>query len=201
MTGNTPNSRRSRLPAPKLGLTRRRCRRRRSISSSRDLADLDGLFPYLSQPPQGRHRHIGGVPTDRDRDQGGTHRLDCRIDVVPCPAEVDLRDTMKIGSTSWSTSATSCGSPASRGSSPKIRISWRSRPGGSSRSARRSRSCHEFGSTGPVRALDRAARATEISWPGGRERRGMHCGSGPTRRPASAPAVDRPWPQETRQQD
>ena len=71
--------------------------RRRLISSSRDLADLDGLFPYLSQPPQGRHRHIGGVPTDGDRDQGGTHLLSRRIDVVPCPAEVDLRDTMKIG--------------------------------------------------------------------------------------------------------
>ena len=35
------------------------------------LADLDGLFQYLSQPPQGRHRHIGGVPTDRDWDQAG----------------------------------------------------------------------------------------------------------------------------------
>ena len=47
--------------------------------------------------PTGRHRHIGGVPTDRDWDQGGTHRVSRRIDVVPCPAEVDLRDTMKIG--------------------------------------------------------------------------------------------------------
>ena len=69
----------------------------RLISSSRDLADLDGLFQYLSQPPQGRHRDIGRVPTDRDWDQGGTHRVSRRIDVVPCPAEVDLRDTMKIG--------------------------------------------------------------------------------------------------------
>src|SRR5512144_1745771 len=67
------------------------------ISSSRDRADLDGLYPQLSRPPQGRHRHVGGVPTDRDRDQGGTHRLGRRIDVVPCPAQVDLRDTMKIG--------------------------------------------------------------------------------------------------------
>ena len=38
------------------------------IFSSRDLADLDGLFLQLSRLPQRHHRHVGGIPTDRDRD-------------------------------------------------------------------------------------------------------------------------------------
>src|SRR5208337_1879309 len=51
------------LPSCGWGTRHRRPRPQcRLISSSRDLADLDGLFQYLSQPPQGRHRHIGGVP-------------------------------------------------------------------------------------------------------------------------------------------
>ena len=41
------------------------------ISSSRDLADFDDLFPYPSNPPEGRHRDIGSVPTDRDGIRAG----------------------------------------------------------------------------------------------------------------------------------